>query len=459
MIPRYDIMLHSPCLPCHKICARIIVSNFFTFQAPKSAVKWDGIWDAKSPGNSCIQYDPIFVKKVYGTEDCLFINVYVPKVTQLVALPVMVFIHGGGFQGGDGSPNVVGPEYFMESGVILVTINYRVGLFGFMSLNTEDVPGNAGLKDQSFALKWVQENILNFGGDPNRVTIFGESSGSASVQYHILSPMSKGLFGGAIMESGSCLSPWSLDKHPEIIAQAVTTFLKMPKDTVDVGKFLRTIPEHDLLTAQTSQNIFVTPTLEKIFPNVIPFMTISPQEIMNSGQFNKVPTISGLNTYEGLIFRIKGFSFPDKENAIKNKQIPDVKHFVPVELIEKYGENGTDQIVDKIKEFYFPTPDNLSDNYTNLLSDYMIIKDTVISVKLFAKYSSPAFFYKFSYDGSKNFLRLIANLRYTGSAHTDELAYLFDVKLEGVDKIPLTQPDELITQQLLQMWTNFAKFR
>ena len=129
-----------------------------------------------------------------GVEDCLFLNVYVPKKAiddNDIKLPVMVFIHGGSLITGSGNFRDYGPLHFMDKDVILVTINYRLGPFGFFFMGDDMVSGNAGLKDQVMALQWVQDHIASFGGDPNRVTLFGQSAGAASSSHLMLSPLSK----------------------------------------------------------------------------------------------------------------------------------------------------------------------------------------------------------------------------------------------------------------------------
>lgn len=428
------------------------------------AGKWNGILNATAPGSSCVQYDPLFLNIFTGNEDCLFLNIYVPKTcTNPKDLAVMVWIHGGGFLVGDGSPTIYGPDYFVESDVILVTLNYRLGIFGFLSLNTPDVPGNAGMKDQVLALKWVQRNIVQFGGNPKKVTIFGESAGAASVQYQILSPMSKWLFGGAIIQSGSSSCPWALQEDPVAIAKEVARVLNIGEDIKDIGKFLRMIPAQKLTFAALSENLVrniklsFSPTVEKTFPKIDAFITSSPKEIMRSGNFHKVPTITGMLSNEGWIYRTDGFSAFDDVEAIRNNTIPRLSKFVPDELKAKYG-NRIENIEAIIQKHYFPTKDNLSNNLSELFSDFAFMRGIMESVKLFAKCSSPAYFYRFSYSGSVNLLRLISDLKYTGSAHTDELGYMFNVELKDINKLPLTYLDELITKRLLHLWTNFAKF-
>ena len=155
---------------------------------------------------------------VVGQEDCLLLNIYIPEIVfknvklnsfrnAETKLPVMFWIHGGSFLYGSNIFDEYGPNQFMKEDVILVTINYRLGPIGFLSMGNEKVPGNAGLRDQNLALIWVQNYIASFGGDPSMVTIFGESMGSFSVSMHLISPLSKGLFRRAILQSGTALSP------------------------------------------------------------------------------------------------------------------------------------------------------------------------------------------------------------------------------------------------------------
>lgn len=137
----------------------------------------------------------------------------------------MYYIYGGGFILGDALFNTLGPHYFMENDVIIVTIFYRLGPFGFLSTNDDVILGNNGLKDQNLGLQWVQENIQLFGGDPKKVTIFGESAGSASVSYQILSKKSKGLFRAAIGQSGSAICPWAYQRYAKSIAYQLAAFV------------------------------------------------------------------------------------------------------------------------------------------------------------------------------------------------------------------------------------------
>ncbi|XP_033207293.1 esterase FE4-like isoform X3 [Belonocnema kinseyi] len=164
------------------------------FASPVAAGKWTGIRQADFFRSICIQIDEN--NKIAGAEDCLYLNVYTPRLEfkssskKHTLLPVMVWIHGGGYIWG--SSNQYGPKYLLDKDVILVTLNFRLAIFGFLSTGDSVCPGNFGMKDQVLALKWVKSNIISFGGDPNQVTLFGESAGGACVALHAISKASTG---------------------------------------------------------------------------------------------------------------------------------------------------------------------------------------------------------------------------------------------------------------------------
>ncbi|KAG7156928.1 Venom carboxylesterase-6-like 5 [Homarus americanus] len=182
-----------------------------------AGVYWeeDEVLEADHIGDMCPQ-KAMLGKVAAGSEDCLFLNVYTPYLPGDLPdgklLPVMFFIHGGAFVNGDASLYL--PTKLLDRDVILVVIHYRLGSLGFFSLVNDKAPGNAGIWDQILAMEWVRDNIDGFGGDKDGVTIFGESAGSASVNYHLILPASRGLFRGVIGESGSALEHWSHDSDP-----------------------------------------------------------------------------------------------------------------------------------------------------------------------------------------------------------------------------------------------------
>ncbi|KAL9970952.1 hypothetical protein ACROYT_G023418 [Oculina patagonica] len=184
------------------------------FAAPKPVKSWSGIKQATEFGASCVQIESLPIPGVDKTqtkmksEDCLFLNVFVPSsIKPDDKMAVMVWIHGGGFSYGTSSV-YPGGVLATFNDVIVVSINYRLGVLGFLNIPGTEYKGNYGMLDQVQALKWVQANIASFGGDPNRVTLFGESAGGMSVSLHLISPLSKGLFHRAIMQSGASSSPF-----------------------------------------------------------------------------------------------------------------------------------------------------------------------------------------------------------------------------------------------------------
>ncbi len=170
---------------------------------PLKEAPWQGIFDGSQSAQKCAQPSGILFWPVFGHEDCLQLNVYVPE-SQIPkgGLPVMVWFHGGGFVIGDSSEAVYGPGKLLDQDVILVTVNYRLNVFGFLTLGLEEIGGNQGLWDQLQGLKWVQQNIPAFGGNKKKVTIFGESAGGWSVSSHLASSQSKNHYTAAIIQSG-----------------------------------------------------------------------------------------------------------------------------------------------------------------------------------------------------------------------------------------------------------------
>lgn len=169
------------------------------FSAPQPKTPWTGIRNCTSYGPVCMQFERF--RPLDMSEDCLHLNVFTKNINLPKSSPVIVYIHGGGFETGSAKDH--GPLYLMERDVVLVTISYRLGAFGFLAMETRKISGNAGLKDQVLALKWVQKNIQKFGGDPNKVTLSGLSAGAYSATSHMMSPMSFGLFHNVIAVSGA----------------------------------------------------------------------------------------------------------------------------------------------------------------------------------------------------------------------------------------------------------------
>ncbi|KAJ4426249.1 hypothetical protein ANN_27061 [Periplaneta americana] len=236
------------------------------FRSPEPPAPWNGELNATKPGNSCLQYRYAFYA---GSEDCLYLNVHTPQTSSSgELLPVMIFIHGGAYLEGSGKAYSYGPLYLMDKDVVMVAMNYRLGVFGFLSTGDDAAPGNYGMKDQTEALRWVQKNIAAFGGDPNKVTILGESAGSWSVHFHILSPASRGLFHAAISESGTAMLPLFMNTESvPNLAQLQAGMVNCPTDnTADMIQCLRKV---DAVT------LFTNPPVGVSFPVVLSSLIIT----------------------------------------------------------------------------------------------------------------------------------------------------------------------------------------
>jgi para-nitrobenzyl esterase len=266
------------------------------WKEPQPPKNWTGVRAADKFGPQAMQrfmYSDMLFRSAGVKEDCLYLNVWTPAKTAKDKLPVMVYIYGGGFNAGDGSEYRYDGESLATKGIVTVTINYRLGIFGFMAHPelTKESPhhasGNYGFMDQHAALVWVKKNIAAFGGDPDKVTIGGESAGSMSVCAQMASPLSKGLFVGGIGESGSVLGNLS----PSSLADAEQSGVKFAaKVNAPSLADLRNIPADSLL--KLSQNSH--------FPNTIDgyFLPETPQAIFASGRQMDIPLLAGWNSAE-----------------------------------------------------------------------------------------------------------------------------------------------------------------
>ena len=288
------------------------------WRPPEPALSWTGTKDCIKFAPSCPQPPQRFVRDISGpqSEDCLYLNVWT-TAERGDGRPVMVWIHGGSFAIGSGSQPTYDGSHFAEDGVVEVTINYRLGPFGFMAhpaLSAESpnhVSGNYGLLDQIEALKWVQRNIASFGGDPHKVTIFGESAGSVSVGCLIASPLAKGLFQRAIMESGEpsnlplLHSQGERDSSAESMGEEIAEELGITNsggESASVAAKLRSESADSLLkTSRLRIGLFgkgrrMGPAIDGY---VLPR---DPLDIYAAGEENDVPVLLGSNADEGTLF-------------------------------------------------------------------------------------------------------------------------------------------------------------
>lgn len=276
------------------------------WRAPQPVASWNGVRSAQVPGATCIQ-DPSRPPAGVGnnSEDCLYLNVHVPtNATTGKPMPVMVWIHGGAFLNGAGS-KYDGGDLASRTQSIVVTLNYRLGVFGFLALDAltaEDPAGNPGLQDQQAALRWVRRNIASFGGNPSNVTIFGESAGGTSVCNQLMSPRAAGLFHRAIIQSGSCPAPQATRAEAAANGQVYADKLGCPSDAGQLA-CLRAKSTQEAFAAAPNIELTDPASLKVFYPHVDGVvLPVQPREAFRTGRFNKVPVMVGANSDEGTLF-------------------------------------------------------------------------------------------------------------------------------------------------------------
>lgn len=272
----------------------------------------------------------------------------------------MVWIYGGGFQIGEATRDMYSPDYFMSKDIVLVTIAYRLGPFGFLSFDDPsiNVPGNAGIKDQIMALKWVQENISSFGGNPNNVTVFGESAGGASTHLCMLSENSKGLIHKAIIMSGSILCPWVLPP-PNQWALRLAKILgyEGEEKSLDIYKFLQATSGADIQKAIVSilnkeekhNRILLAfgPVIEP-YKSKDSIISEEPLEVLKKTWSNDIPLMIGGTSFEGLLF------YPEvTRRKATLAEVGDCENLLPGDInIERHSVEAKEMGL-RIKKAYF----------------------------------------------------------------------------------------------------------
>jgi para-nitrobenzyl esterase len=288
------------------------------FAAPQPVKNWTGVKETTAFGPRCMQqalFGDMNFRSNGMSEDCLYLNVWTPAKTGREKLPVLVYFFGGGFQAGDGSEPRYDGESMAAKGIVALTVNYRLGVFGFFvhpdlsKAASYHGSGNWALLDQNAALRWVRQNIAAFGGDPNRVTIAGESAGSIAVSAQMASPLSKDLMAGAIGESGSILG--TLSAGTVAAAEEQGTKFVTAVGVADLAA-LRAMPAEQLLTAAGKQGV---PRFGPVVDGY--FLPQDPVAIFSAGKQANVPLLAGWNSEEQNGRGVLGREAPTKENFEK----------------------------------------------------------------------------------------------------------------------------------------------
>ncbi|XP_050615850.1 bile salt-activated lipase isoform X1 [Macaca thibetana thibetana] len=439
------------------------------FAAPTKALEnpqphpgWQGTLKAKSFKKRCLQAT-ITQDSTYGDEDCLYLNIWVPQDRKQVSrdLPVMIWIYGGAFLMGSGhGANFLsnylydGEEIATRGNVIVVTFNYRVGPLGFLSTGDANLPGNYGLRDQHMAIAWVKRNIAAFGGDPNNITLFGESAGGASVSLQTLSPYNKGLIRRAISQSGVALSPWVIQKNPLFWAKKVAEKVGCPvDDTARMAKCLKVTDPRALTLA------YKMPLAGMEYPMLyyLGFIPVIDGDFIPDDPINlyanaaDIDYIAGINNMDGHLFASIDMPAINKNN----KEVTEEDFYKLVSgLTMTKGLRGAKTTFDVYTESWAqdPSQENKKKTVVDFETDILFLVPTEIALaqhRANAK-SAKTYSYLFSHPS-----RMPVYPKWMGADHADDIQYVFGK--------PFATPsgyrpqDRTVSKAMIAYWTNFAK--
>lgn len=414
------------------------------WKAPQPAPTWQGIRQAKQYGNDCMQEPFPSDAAPLGTkpaEDCLVLNVWTPAHSATKKLPVMVWIYGGGFVNGGSSPAMYDGSQFAKQEVIFVSFNYRVGRFGFFAHpaltqeNPDGILGNYGFMDQIAALQWVQRNINAFGGDPDNVTLFGESAGGFSVHTMLTSPLAKGLFHKAIIQSGGgrtsigggrYLQRPSLSGLPSAEEVGIKFAAKNHITGTDANALdaLRALPAATVTDGLNMMDMN-NPTYSGPFIDG-KLVTAEPQDIYHAGVGMNMPLLVGATDMD--------IGFPPVVKTLQEALAPFGLARFP-QAATAYDPNNAH------------TPQDVAQM---LASDQMMVEPARFAARMAAAQGQPVYAYRFAYvaDSMKK--------EWPGALHATEIPYVFDtVQARYADT--LTANDKAMAEQVQRYWVNFAK--
>lgn len=319
------------------------------FAPPQPAEPWTETRDATNYGPSCAQNMGALSPMGMTSEDCLSVNVFTPQTVPAEGLPVYVFIHGGAFISGGSSQYDM--QKLSERGpLVAVTLNYRLGVLGFLSLPELDAArgdapsGNDALRDQQLALKWVQDNIAAFGGDPKRVTVAGESAGAMSACMHLVSPTANNLAARFVFESGVCFAGGLLGTKADADALGGMLKSELCAGQADVVKCLRDKPLQDLTAWGKDKGLF-GPGFAPVVNAKDPLLPEQPKKLMEAGKYNKGAILAGTNKNEWGLFQLLGQTKP--------ANVAEFEKAIDEQFAEKIGAAGTTAV----KQHYKPASD------------------------------------------------------------------------------------------------------
>ncbi|KAG6442067.1 juvenile hormone esterase [Manduca sexta] len=436
---------------------------------------WQDELDATQEGPVCQQTDVLYgrIMRPRGmSEACIHANIHVPYYAlprdatdknRFAGLPVLVFIHGGGFAFGSGDSDLHGPEYLVSKDVIVITFNYRLNVYGFLSLNSTSVPGNAGLRDMVTLLKWVQRNAHFFGGRPDDVTLMGQSAGAAATHILSLSKAADGLFRRAILMSGTSSSAF-FTTNP-VFAQYinklfVTNMGITATDPEEIHQKLIEMPAEKLneanrfLLEQFGLTTFF-PVVESPINGVTTILDEDPEQLIAKGRGKHIPLIIGFTDAECEIFRRR---FEQIDIVSKIKENPGI--LVPLSVLFSSAPDTVAEITKAMHEKYFKNSVDM-EGYIELCTDsYFMYPAISLAIKRARSNGAPVYLYQFSFDGDYSVFRDVNHLNFEGAGHIEDLTYVFRTNsmLGGHASFPPHDKDDHMKYWMTSFITNFMKY-
>ncbi|XP_046865916.1 juvenile hormone esterase [Drosophila willistoni] len=445
------------------------------FRDPIKMVKLPFTIDGTKSKPNCIQRNYFLNRqRIFGKEDCLYLNVYRPVVSPQDIGNINRYIYGGGFNSGSASYLYTGPEYFMATqSVILVTVSYRLGALGFLSTGDNSISGNFGLKDQHMALKWVQENIADFGGDKDKVTLFGHGAGAIATHLHLMNPNSEGLFHRVISMSGTANSPYAIERNPLEKARNTAFYCNIENvdhiSTTKLSKALRKVNALKLVEAEDyvkrwvgDPNTYYRPVIEP--PGKNAFLTQDPEELIRTVNYTKLPWLLGTVPEDGAKWVINIM-----ENSSVLQNFNSEFHYNLLELIQfpnRFNATVKDEKLIQLVQDYFGGTKELHEGslrgFLDVMTDrgfkhplYNVIRYYLRNVDTDVH---PIYMYSFNYKGRFSSASLYAKriTRNYGVVHGDDLHYLFRSPLYFRD-FHRNSTEAAIVQLFVNYFVTFAK--